>query len=205
MIIQNAQAQPWLQTQDSPGTHDAAALNPGPTLWCLWTPAVRTSGNWDNLYVYQTSQITDQNVTLDMAVTFRTQQDLTNCNCWEIDLDKILNNQRWDGGWQARFDDGHWWLFDVQAGAWVPSGIPIRPGDFISGQPTRITCQYNLSSAGTRFISLAVQGQYNAVNITKPQKPKTASNHLNWAWQLDSRGHGAPINIALESYQVFTQ
>jgi len=173
----------------------------------MWTPATRQSGAWDNLYLHQNSTIADSNITLNMLPLYRTSQDLTNCNCWEFEIDKQLSGLWYDGGWQARFDDGHWWYFNPSLGTngeWVPSGIPIRIGDFVPGQFTHISAQYQVVTGGLKFLTLAVQGQCNQVGWTSPTRQRGGADHLNWAFQLDSRGKGAPINIALAAYNVFT-
>lgn len=205
-VLLDRQNQSWIQQGDSQGAHNDALLNCGTPLWCSWTPVARPQGQfWDNLYVYQTSQIQDSNIQLDIAVRFRTAQDLANTYCFEFECHQVVDNHVFNGGWQARFDDGHWWAYKYgNPGKWMPTGIAINAGDFTPSQPTNIIAQYQRVQGGLNFLTLTVNGMCNQVNYTDPAFQKSGANKLNWAFQLDSRGRGAPINIDLLAYNVYT-
>ena len=205
-VLQDCQTKPWLQTDDSQGQNKPATITPGNPLTCSWTPAKRPQGQpWNNLYVYQKGSIgaQDSEFALDLAVSYDTAQDLKNCNCFEFEMQQVIGGYLYNGGWQARFDSNFWWTYNFGAKDWIKSAIPINSGDFTASKPTHISAQYQRIQGGLKYLTLAVNGMCNQVSFEDAAVPQ-AGNYLSYAWQLDSRGQGAPINVELSAYNVFT-
>lgn len=216
-VLQDRQNQLWMQTQDSDGPHKAAIITPGAPmkpLRCQWQPQVRTGidpktgkpYNWDNLYVYQSTQITDERFVLDIIHRFATPGDYAAANCFEFEMQQVIGGYLYNGGMQARFDAKEWFGFNFGAKTWNALSVQILPGDFDT--PTtnlsHITIEYLRVEGFLEFLNLTVNNASHALTYKDAAVVTNDKPYLNYAWQLDSRGKGVPINCELWGYDINT-
>lgn len=216
-VLQDRQNQPWLQTQDSDGAHLAAKIIPGTPmhpLICQWKPQIRTGidpktnkpYNWDNLYMYQTTQIAEDHFVLDILHRYATPGDYAAANCFEFELQQVIGGYLYNGGIQARFDAKEWFGFGFGAKSWNSLGVQLVAGDF--DQPatnlSHITAEYLRVEGFLEFLNLTVNGVGHALTYKDAAVATGEKPYLNYAWQQDSRGKGVPINCELWGYNVST-
>lgn len=202
----------WTQQGDSQGAHGTCPIIPGTLISpmkALFTPAVRPQGQpWDNVYILQRNAF--QNSTLFNYITnvmFPTQQDINNCNAFEMDFQMNNGASIINLGWQALFGTG-WRIWDRSfnngAGEWVGPVLPIdgfTPGvaiDIIHS----FSVDYSSINGSLTYNGMAVNGLWSPFTYSFPTVASVQHQYLNNAIQLDSKGHGAPIALNINEVSI---
>lgn len=195
----------WTEQADSPGEHGTCPITQG-TLTepqkALFTPAKRPQGEpWDNVYIlHRNPASTATTFAYVLSVTFPTEQDIANCNAFEMDFQMNDGHTIYNWGWQFLIGTGLR-IWDRSAGAWVKEPVLPFPA-FAAGVPLRIVAAFSRNGQQLSYLGMGLNGVWNAINHSYSAIAEAQEPYLNNAWQLDSKGQGAPIACWLSECNV---
>lgn len=195
----------WTTQADSSGAHGTCVLTPG-TLSCpqkvTFTPAKRESGQlWDNAYILHRNAASAATLfAYCIELTFPTQQDIDNCNAPELDFQMNDGQHIFNWGYQFLIGTGLR-IWNRSVGAWVKSPVCQFP-PFVPGVPLRIVVMHSRTAESVLYNGVALNGTWIPLTDVMPVVAKQETPYLNCAWQLDSKGQGAPISCWMDNCSV---
>jgi hypothetical protein len=193
----------WTQQADSPGKHGPCTIQKGvPTLpmEVLFTPAVRESGNWDNAYIlHRNPYVAATQFAYIASITFPTAADIANCEAYEQDFQINNGSHIFNWGWQFLFGTGLRIWNRGGTVKWNSLGFPFV---FTPGVPVSLVMTFAIAGTALTYLAASVNGICTPINITYQAVAEAESPYVNNAVQLDSRGKGAPISLALNECTV---
>lgn len=159
-----------------------AAVNPWPQAYVLHRNAFSAATEWS----------------YPITFTFPTQQDINNCEAPEIDRQDNPGTTMFNWGWQLRQGTG---LFvwnraaheHDHSGGWEGPVLPASAAAFTPGVPKQVVVLHARDATHLTYLGVSIDGLWTPLNITYPAVPKVQTPYTNNAWQLDSKGQGAPI------------
>ena len=192
-------------TPDDPGHLSTCDITPGTLttpMKATFHPGIRQPpGKWSNAYilhrnVYAAATQWDYSVT----AMFPTAADIAACNAFEEDRQDNPGSMIFNWGFQLLLDGSKNAGFRIWnrsanngAGAWEGPFLPESAIAFTPNVPKQITVLKSRDSAHLTYLGVAIDGVFTPLNITYPAVPKQQNSYVNTAWQLDSKGKGAPI------------
>jgi hypothetical protein len=186
---------------DAPGHPSTCQITPGtPTvpMKAVFHPGVRPPKTpWSNAYILHRNQFTNStDWSYNSTVMYPTQQDIDNSQCYEEDRQDNPGSMIFNWGWQFRFGEGGFiWNRSANNGNGDWEGPFLTPAAvaFTPGVPKQIVALHSRDTAHLTYLGVAIDGAFMPLNITFPAVPKVQAPYVNNAWQLDSKGQGAPI------------
>ena len=194
----------WTQQADSPGLHGPCTIMHGtPTtpMEVLFTPAKRGQGeSWDNAYIlhrnpYQPST----QFAYVTSITFPTAADIANCEAYEQDFQINNGTHTFNWGWQWLFGTGLRIWNRGGAVKWNAIGLPFT---FTPGVPVPLVMTFAISGNSLVYLSASINGTCTPIGIAYAAVAEAEQPYLNNALQLDSKGKGAPISLAVNEVTV---
>lgn len=195
----------WTTEADSPGPHGTCTVTLG-TLTSpqrvLFTPAKRPEGEfWDNVYILHRNVYSAATLfAYCISITFPTQQDIDNCNAPELDFQMNDGHTIFNWGYQFLIGTGLR-IWNRSVGAWVKDPVMQFP-TFKPGEPLKIVAMHSRIGSNVMYNGVALDGTWTPLSHLFPAVPEVQAPYLNCAWQLDSKGKGAPIAAWMDNCSV---
>ena len=194
----------WTEEADSPGPHGTCPIIPGtPTtpMRFVFTPAVRPQGElWDNVYVlHRNAYQASTQFAYVTSITFPTAEDISACNAYEQDFQINDGQHIFNWGWQFLFGTGLRVWNRGGLAKWNDAHIPFT---FSPGVAVPLVMTFAIAAQSLTYIAASINGTCHPLNITYAAVQKAGSQYLNSAVQVDSKGKGAPISLAVNECSV---
>lgn len=201
-------------TPDDPGAPSTCQITAGtPTtpMKATFHPGLRKPpGKWANAYIlHRNAFVNATQWSYKVTAMFPTQQDIDNCNAFEEDRQDNPGSMIFNWGFQFLADGSknaglRIWNRSANdgAGAWEGPFLPPAACAFAPNVPKQIEVLHARDSAHLTYLGVAIDGTFTPLNITYPALPKQQNAYVNTAWQLDSKGKGAPITCFVRASLV---
>lgn len=190
----------WTFEPQGPGTCTITPGDPTQPMKIVYHPA--KSNPWPQAYILHRNAFSNATQwSYPVVATFPTQQDISNCEAFELDRQDNPGATMFNWGWQFRIGTGLFvWnraLHESKGGGWEGPVLPASAAAFTPGVPKQIVVLHSRDAARVSYLGVAVDGLWTPLQISFPAVPKTQQPYVNNAWQLDSKGQGAPITCSV--------
>jgi hypothetical protein len=195
----------WTEQADSPGEHGTCPITQG-TLTVpqrvLFTPAKRPQGQlWDNVYIlHRNAYVPVTQFAYAITVEFPNAASIAACNAFEMDFQVCNGPTVFNWGWQFLIGTGLR-IWDRATVSWVHQPVMQFPA-FQPNVPLRVVAVFTRTNDTVQYLGMSLNGAWTPLDETFAALQQAGSLYINNAWQLDSKGQGAPIAAWMDNCNV---
>lgn len=180
------------------GSHGKAVITPGMSI--QMTPG----GAWDTFYQLQRMPAQNAAQEVTYRVSYKVSDaDLPTCQAVEGEVQRNDGQLILNGGFQCDFRKHKaFCTYDFNVGDWVPTGIPVSIAMLAGGKTLTVVMVYDLTPRSITFRGVQLNGQWNALGITRAGKAMAQLPYLNYATQYDFTSTAQPATLLTPSIDI---